>query len=104
MKIAIFIWPTLISNDTIQGFLRIRGKEGPDHQADINTLQLLLNDVWTPALQFKISELLRSTFFSYLLPSTVSFLQGLPQNVFLIASPLQLEQKMVFLMDFSRTF
>lgn len=57
MKIAVFIWPTLTSNYTIQGFSRARRKERPAHQRDVNTLQMLINDVWTPALQLNISEL-----------------------------------------------
>lgn len=57
VKRAVFLWPTLISNYTIQGFLRVRRKEGPVHQRDVNTLQMLISDVWTPALQLNISEL-----------------------------------------------
>jgi len=66
VKIAIFIWVLSVSNYIIQGFLRIRGKEVPVLQADIKSVQLLIDDVWTLALQFCISELLRSILFCLL--------------------------------------
>lgn len=44
------------------GFLSRREKEVPAHQADINSVQLLINHVWTLALQFRILELIWSIF------------------------------------------
>lgn len=85
MKLTIFIWSKSTWNYIIQGFSRIRGKEAPAQQADINPVQLLINQVWALALQFRILVAQEHFCFDYLITlalSTEIFLQTFSQNDF----------------------